>query len=1558
MCGAVGVDAVARSGVDVVAEATEWVRSVPDASADGFILYDFLEHLMPAQVAAFLGQVCRSLRAGGRVWIRVPDTETIAGMFTGDIASLSRHLRGDVGDPNSFFLDVHKTFFTADTLSQLLALAGLEVVSLFRARGAHAGASGTNLLVAARKPGRLPGEGLGPGLLPSERSDRSDEPAERRGAGYLQVRWAASIFDFSGYSRQARDAILALDRRGVPVQAQPLAVSREFLKQLATSPQDLQIWERLVGNRVLGGAFICFHPPRLWNGCDVFAFYRQQNPGFDAYVGVCTFETDRLPAGWAEACNGMDEIWVPSTFNAETFARSGVDSHRLQVIPFGLDLRAYDPGAVRPLDIPGRRGFAFLSVFQWTKRKGWDVLLRAYLAAFTRRDDVCLVLRTYPGPTRTASIRERIDSFVRHLGYDPSSVPPIILLEDFIPEREMPALYAAADALVLPTRGEGWGIPFMEAMAMGLPVIGTRWSGHLDFMNDANSYLIDIEGLVPVDAEQTEENPFYTPDHRWAEPSVDETARLIRLVYEDRDAARAVGLRARQDIQERWSVERTADWMIERLSHLLGKDGADAAGERPVSVCPVRDIAWTPRHRVKETTRPPVHWHAPIFDPSGYGDEARNLVQRVVAQWPVRVQPAMRASGFFAAHMDPAERKLFEHLMRTPLGDRYICLVHTPAYAFRRDPGAVYNIGRTVFETDRLSEEWVIRCNLMDEIWVPTTFNVETFRASGVVAPLHVVPEGVDVGRFRPGLAPLPIEGRRRYAFLSVFEWTYRKGWDILLRAWAEAFCPDDDVCLILRTYPANATDAADAVAEINRRIETYLQRELGRFRSDVAPILVLGNQLPQADMPRLYAAADAYVMPSRGEGWGRPYIEAMACGLPVIGTRWSGNLDFMNDENSYLIDIEGLEEVDERMEFPFYRGHRWAAPSVGHLVDLMRRVHRRAEEARERGRRARQDVVERWSWENAARAVVSRLESVSSRVISVQDSTASASVAQDATPRNYPSSPRTARSIEEASCGPLAIRWEGSQFVHHSLALVNRELCLRLIQAGHELSIIPYEPDQFGPEADSRFHELAARCLAPFSRPADVHVRHQWPPNLNPPPEGHWVMIQPWEFGSLPKRWVEVMRSQVDEVWVPSTYVRDCCVRSGVPGDRVHVIPNGVDPRVFRPDAKPLRLPFCSEGGRPFTFLFVGGTIWRKGIDVLLKAYRKAFSPGDNVCLVIKDMGRRSFYRGRNWGDAICQLQAASDVPPIVYLDQDLLPGQMPGLYTACDCLVHPYRGEGFGLPIAEAMACGLPVIVTNHGAALDFCNAENAYLVPARVVYLPQRRIDNIETVDYPWVAEPDVDALAQLMRHVYEHPEEARRRGEEASRYVRTEFSWDKAAEKLLSRLETLRGRPIRRYEGGRSACEDDGEALSLVERRSVHFLMVPDFADPRDQWAVALREFLHEFGADEDVGLIIRMDPGEFPNQAAIVRRIREEALSGGFDLENTGHMILVLNDPVDARKRRSVYRTSQIFINTLVCDPAAGGRAEEARACGLLICEPRGDAMRSAFDAVRATVAAG
>ena len=227
-------------------------------------------------------------------------------------------------------------------------------------------------------------------------------------------------------------------------------------------------------------------------------------------------------------------------------------------------------------------------------------------------------------------------------------------------------------------------------------------------------------------------------------------------------------------------------------------------------------------------------------------------------------------------------------------------------------------------------------------------------------------------------------------------------------------------------------------------------------------------------------------------------------------------------------------------------------------------------------------------------------------------------------------------------------------------------------------------------------------------------------------------------------------------------------------------------------PQVTPLNLPTEKK----FRFLFVGGTIWRKGIDILLRAYVQAFSSKDEVVLVIKDIGQDSFYKNQTAQALIEELRRNSQAPEILYLTDKLSEKEMAGLYRACHCLVHPYRGEGFCLPALEAMACGIPVIVTQGGATDDFCSNEYSYLIPAKLqtfIPPPSLRLAGGKGL----VLEPDLDALRDLMRHVYEHYEEARQKGLKASQYVYQEFTWHKIAEKIEERIEALKYKPILRF-----------------------------------------------------------------------------------------------------------------------------------------------------------------
>lgn len=350
-----------------------------------------------------------------------------------------------------------------------------------------------------------------------------------------------------------------------------------------------------------------------------------------------------------------------------------------------------------------------------------------------------------------------------------------------------------------------------------------------------------------------------------------------------------------------------------------------------------------------------------VYDNSGYADETRGILFGLHrAGIPVQLEPVGTqdiSTGILTLE-EIEELELMKH-RRVDFASG-VLFQHLPAHEFNTAMYGGYRVGRTMFETDSIPDGWRDRCSAMDEIWLPTEFNSRVFAEAGVSPnKIKVLPSGVNTSQFRPGLEPLPIAGKHGFNFLSVFEWTHRKGPDVLLRAYLSEFKPDEDVTLMLKTYWRPGKDAS-----LLPKVCYFVEREMGMRLENTPRILVFApGFLSTAEIPRLYNSADAFVLPSRGEGYGRPYMEALSCGCPVIATRWSGQLDFLSDGNSELIDCE-IAPVPWNTDIEVFAGHRWAEPSVDHLRRLMRQVFENRDNARQKAARGRQELVRNWDWD------------------------------------------------------------------------------------------------------------------------------------------------------------------------------------------------------------------------------------------------------------------------------------------------------------------------------------------------------------------------------------------------------------------------------------------------------------------------------------------------------------------------------------------------------------------------------------------------------------------
>ncbi|HTJ74433.1 MAG TPA: glycosyltransferase [Acidimicrobiales bacterium] len=345
-------------------------------------------------------------------------------------------------------------------------------------------------------------------------------------------------------------------------------------------------------------------------------------------------------------------------------------------------------------------------------------------------------------------------------------------------------------------------------------------------------------------------------------------------------------------------------------------------------------------------------WHSILHRAPGYALQSRKLM---LALHFAGVRVMYRNA--YGEDDGPASHPVLDDIRARPVRPDVAQVAFAQADVFDGVQGGP-RVGWTMLEVDGLPPEWVRGCNAMDEVWVPASFNVDTFAASGVRAPIRVMPLGVDVDYYHPGISgfrPSP-----RFTFLSVFEWGERKGAEVLLRAFAQEFKESEDVLLLVSIY--NHDPDVDVHGEIAK---------LGL--ESCPPIVVLVNaEFADYQMAALYRSADCFVLPTRGEGWGMPVLEAMACGLPTIATGWSGPADFLTTDTGYPLDVRSM--VPAKAKCPYYDGFRWADPDAEHLRFLMRHVVDRPDEAAERGRAAAAFVAGNLTWEHAAARVKDRL--------------------------------------------------------------------------------------------------------------------------------------------------------------------------------------------------------------------------------------------------------------------------------------------------------------------------------------------------------------------------------------------------------------------------------------------------------------------------------------------------------------------------------------------------------------------------------------------------------
>lgn len=340
-----------------------------------------------------------------------------------------------------------------------------------------------------------------------------------------------------------------------------------------------------------------------------------------------------------------------------------------------------------------------------------------------------------------------------------------------------------------------------------------------------------------------------------------------------------------------------------------------------------------------------------------------------------------------------------------------------------------------------------------------------------------------------------------------------------------------------------------------------------------------------------------------------------------------------------------------------------------------------------------------------------------------------------------------------------------------YSLAIVNRNLARSLLKAGFRVSCHSREVDW---QTDAKLNEMpdvygAMLDNFPPSGKYKFHLRNPWPPETSDMVgELNGYVCFAWEETEIPVYMVERFNSDLDFMMVTSSFVKEAFKGSGVTIP-VEVIGNGCD-HVLEVDYK----EEVHKKTADKRILHVSSCFPRKGAELLVDAYCRTYTKNDDVELLIKTTPNPHNRIETYVQEATNNISSA---PKITIINSHWENAQIVSLYKSADLLVAPSKGEGFGLPLAEAMLFGVPVATTAFSGQTDFCTPETSF--PIDYSLAPS---GSHVSSGYSLWAEPSVASIASAVRQALSDPEQAKRRAEKGRQLILRDFTWARVVERI--------------------------------------------------------------------------------------------------------------------------------------------------------------------------------
>jgi len=270
----------------------------------------------------------------------------------------------------------------------------------------------------------------------------------------------------------------------------------------------------------------------------------------------------------------------------------------------------------------------------------------------------------------------------------------------------------------------------------------------------------------------------------------------------------------------------------------------------------------------------------------------------------------------------------------------------------------------------------------------------------------------------------------------------------------------------------------------------------------------------------------------------------------------------------------------------------------------------------------------------------------------------------------------------------------------------------------------------------------------------------------------GKKIAYNVWETTRQPDNFFNKLK-EYDQVWVPSKWQRDSTIEQGIPANKVKIVPEGVDVEKYKPIEKK------HDKTKPFQFLLIGRWDYRKATQEIIKSFVDEFSEDENVELLLsvdnpfaKDGFSSTEERLKNSGISHSRIKIVNHISSEKYVD----------MLKNVDVFLSCARGEGWNLPLIEAMACGIPSIYSNWGGQLEFAEGRG---IPVDIISeVPVSDLVDDKYYSWSWnapgnFAEPNFKDLTKKMRNVFQNYDFYKELALKESEEIREIFTWENAA-----------------------------------------------------------------------------------------------------------------------------------------------------------------------------------